>query len=302
MNRRHKTERFDREDLERLKQEQLKKVKPATQEELDEDGWEEIEVDDLGKPVKRIKSPTEQPIEILFQDEQVLVINKPAGLDSTRGQFVSEETVLDRLERQLPNLPESLRLVHRLDRDTSGAMVLAKTVDAQRKLSQQWETRTVEKTYLAIVHGVVHDPQGTIDIPLKKTNSAKHPVLPDPANGKPATTEYVVLDQFRQYALVQAHPITGRMHQVRVHFASQGTPLLVDKLYGSEAPLMLSEFKRGYRSSDRKGKEKPLIARTALHANKLSFDHPTTGERMTFTVEPPKDFAAAVKQLGKYGR
>jgi 23S rRNA-/tRNA-specific pseudouridylate synthase len=120
--------------------------------------------------------------------------------------------------------------------------------------------------------------------------------------GKSATTEYVVLDQFRQYALVQAHPITGRMHQVRVHFASQGTPLLVDRLYGSEAPLLLSQFKRGYRHSGRKAEEKPLIARTALHAHTLAFTHPTTGERLTFKVEPPKDFTATIKQLSKYGR
>lgn len=300
MSKRHKTEKFDREDLERLK-----KGEDLTEQDYDEEGWEEVEIDldePIKKSAKKVKTSKTLPIEILYQDEHVLVINKPSGFDSTRGQFVHEETVLDRLERQLPDLAEPLRLVHRLDRDTSGAMVLAKTVEAQRKLCPQWETRTVEKTYLAIVHGVVHEPQGTIDLPLKKTSSAKRPVLPDPAKGKSAVTEYVVLDQFRQYALVQAHPITGRMHQVRVHFASQGTPLLVDKLYGSEAPLMLSDFKRGYRPSGRKGQEKPLIARTALHAHTLAFDHPTTGERLNFTVEPPKDFAAVVKQLGKYGR
>jgi 23S rRNA pseudouridine955/2504/2580 synthase/23S rRNA pseudouridine1911/1915/1917 synthase len=299
MGKRHKTERFDREDLERLK-----KAEALTEKDYDEEGWEEIEIEEdkpISKP-KKLKASSALPIEILYQDDQVLVINKPSGLDSTRGQFVNEETVLDRLERQFSDLPESLRLVHRLDRDTSGVMVLAKTVEAQRKLCPQWETRTVEKTYLAIVHGVVHEPQGTIDIPLKKTSSAKRPVLPDPAKGKAATTEYIVLDQFRQYALVQAHPITGRMHQVRVHFASQGTPLLVDRLYGSEAPLMLSQFKRGYRHSGRKAEEKPLIARAALHAYTLAFTHPTTGERLTFKVEPPRDFAAAVKQLGKYGR
>jgi 23S rRNA pseudouridine955/2504/2580 synthase/23S rRNA pseudouridine1911/1915/1917 synthase len=274
--------------------------------EFEEAGWEEIEEDEFDlefqpqlKPKKKEKK---LPLKILYQDEAIVVIDKPSGMDSTRGQFASEETVLDRMEVELPDLAEPIRLVHRLDRETSGAMVLAKTKDAQRTLSEQWQTRTVEKTYLAITHGVVPTSEGVIDVPLKNTQSQKRPVLPDPARGKSATTEFKILEQYRQYTLVEAHPITGRMHQVRVHFASQGTPLLVDKLYGSSEPLLLSQFKRRYRSSHRKGDEKPLIARLALHAHTLAFDHPTTGERMTFTVEPPKDFTAAMKQLEKYGR
>jgi 23S rRNA pseudouridine955/2504/2580 synthase/23S rRNA pseudouridine1911/1915/1917 synthase len=271
-------------------------------EDFDEAGWIEEELEEEADERRRQKRLKPAPVTILHEDDDILVIDKPAGFDSVRGQFAGEVTVLDRLEKELPNMKEPLRVVHRLDRDTSGAMVLAKTEDAQRKLSEQWETRTVEKTYLAITHGVVPSREGVIDIPLKKTQSQKRPVLPDPSNGKPATTEFKVLEQYRSYTLVEAHPVTGRMHQVRVHFAAQGTPLVADKIYGSAEPLLLSEFKRGYHPSQRKGEEKPLIARLALHAHTLAFNHPLTGERLTFTVEPPKDFSAAVKQLGKYGR
>jgi len=271
-------------------------------EDFDEAGWIEEELEEEADERRRQKRLKPAKIKILYEDDAILVIDKPSGLDSVRGQFSGDETVLDRLEAELPNLKEPLRIVHRLDRDTSGVMVLAKTEEAQRKLSEQWETRTIEKTYLAITHGVVPSREGVIDIPLKKTQSQHRPVLPDPSKGKPATTEFKVLEQYRNYTFVEAHPVTGRMHQVRVHFAAYGTPLLADKIYGSEEPLLLSQFKRGYHPSRRKGEEKPLIARLALHAHRLAFDHPTTGERLTFTVEPPKDFSAAVKQLGKYGR
>jgi 23S rRNA pseudouridine955/2504/2580 synthase/23S rRNA pseudouridine1911/1915/1917 synthase len=271
-------------------------------EDFDEAGWIEEELEEEADERRKQKRQKPLPVKVLYQDADIVVIDKPAGLDSVRGQFAGDVTVLDRLEAELTDLKGPLRVVHRLDRETSGAMVLAKNEDAQRKLTEQWETRTVEKTYLAITHGVVPSREGVIDIPLKKTQSQKRPVLPDQQNGKPATTEFKVLDQYRNYTLVEAHPITGRMHQVRVHFAAQGTPLVADHIYGSEEPLLLSEFKRGYRPSGRKDEEKPLIARLALHAHTLAFNHPTTGERLTFTVEPPKDFSAAMKQLGKYGR
>jgi len=259
------------------------------------------EAEELSRPAREPKRPKTPEVDIVFQDEQIVVIHKPAGLDSTRGQF-AVESVLDVLEKKLSNLAEPLRLVHRLDRETSGLMVLAKTVDAQRNLSAQWETRTVDKTYLVIIHGMIQPEEGTIDLPLKKTGNQSRPVKVDHEGGKPATTEYKVLEQYRQYALVEAHPVTGRMHQIRVHFSVEGCPVLCDGHYGTPAPLYLSKFKRGYKAAGRKEEEKPLISRLALHANRLEFDHPATKERMKFELEPPKDFAAAVKQLGKYGR
>jgi 23S rRNA pseudouridine955/2504/2580 synthase/23S rRNA pseudouridine1911/1915/1917 synthase len=265
------------------------------------DEEEEEEKEKIQRPARPVKASKSPEVDILFQDEHILVVHKPAGVDSTRGQF-STESLLDILEKKLPKLPEPLRLVHRLDRETSGLMLLAKTIDAQRNLSTQWETRTVDKTYLVIIHGMIQPTEGTIDLPLKKTESQSRPVRVDHEDGKPAVTEYKVLEQYRQYALVEAHPITGRMHQIRVHFSSEGCPVLCDRHYGSPEPLYLSKFKRGYRHSERKEEEKPLIARLALHANRLEFDHPATNQRMKFQLDPPKDFSAAVKQLGKFGR
>jgi 23S rRNA pseudouridine1911/1915/1917 synthase len=291
-----------------------KKIEEFDEDDFDENEFDPIEDDEVEEEIvpkaakkKPLKEPPPArkipPVEIVFQDENLMVINKPSGLDSNRGQF-AVECVLDVLEAKLKDLPGPLRLVHRLDRDTSGLMLLAKTPEAQRNLSTQWETRSVEKTYLVIVHGVMQPREGVIDLPLKKTENNYRPVLIDHEKGKTAVTEYKVLDQFRQYALLEAHPVTGRMHQIRVHVAAHGCPVLCDPRYGSPDPLLLSGFKRRYKPPGRKEdeKERPLIARLALHANSLKFNHPVTNERMEFKVEPPKDFSATVKQLGKYGR
>ncbi len=271
--------------------------------EFDESEFDEEEFlsEEEEKPSRATRKSKTPPVEILFQDQHILVIDKPSGIDSTRGQF-SVECILDVLEAKLKDLTEPLRLVHRLDRETSGLMILAKTADAQRDLSTQWETRSVRKIYLVIVHGVMQPSEGTIDLPLRKTESQQRPIKVDHEQGKPSATEYKVLEQYRQHALIEAHPVTGRMHQIRVHFASEGCPVLCDRHYGSPEPLYLSKFKRGYKHSRRKEEEKPLIARLALHANHLEFDHPVTRERMKFELKPPKDFTATVKQLGKYGR
>ena len=146
--------------------------KPADEEELDD--LDEFEDEELAEEENAAPEPPPPPkipeVTVLFQDEHLLVIGKPAGVDSTRGQY-AQVSVLDVLEEKIKDLPGPLRLVHRLDRETSGLMLLAKTPEAQRDLSAQWETRTVEKTYLAIVHGVVGPAEGTIDLPLKKTHS-----------------------------------------------------------------------------------------------------------------------------------
>ncbi|MFA5865124.1 MAG: RluA family pseudouridine synthase [Phycisphaerae bacterium] len=287
-----------------------RKVDEDEVDEFEDDAWEEIP-DELVQTSRdrtaadivavEPKSHKSTVVEILFEDEHLLVINKPSGLDSNRGQFAAV-CVLDVLEARMENLPGPLRLVHRLDRETSGLMVLAKTAQAQKNLSEQWETRAVEKTYLVIVHGVMQPREGVIDLPLKKTENQARPVMIDHKKGKPAATEYDVVDQFRQFALVEAQPVTGRMHQIRVHFAAVGCGVLCDSHYGLPDPLLLSEFKRRYKPSHRKETEKPLIARLALHANLLKFKHPISGATMEFKLNPPKDFSAAVKQLGKYGR
>ncbi len=245
------------------------------------------------KPAKPVR------VEIVFQDEHIIVIDKPAGMDSVRGLY-SYNCVLDYLEEKLPDLRGAIRVVHRLDRDTSGLMVLAKTQEAQKHLTRQWEERSVEKVYLCLVKGFVFPECGTIDMPLTKTDKRSKPVTVDLRRGKDAITEYRLINQFREYALVEARLLTGRMHQIRVHFSSRGFPLICDSHYGSGEPLFLSQFKKGYRHSRRKA-ERPLISRLALHSYKLMFNHPQNGERMCFEKDPPKDFSSSVNQLKKFG-
>jgi len=221
-------------------------------------------------------------------------------MDSVRGLY-SYNCILDYLEEKLSGLNAPIRVIHRLDRDTSGLMILAKTEEAQRQLMQQWQEHSVEKVYLAIVRGFVSPEQGIIDMPLAKTDKRSKPVAVDLRRGKQAITEYHLINQFREYALVQAKLQTGRMHQIRVHFASRGFPILCDSHYGTKEPLFLSHFKKGYKPSYRKRQEKPLISRLALHSHKLTFNHPKTGQRVTFEKKPPKDFMSAINQLGKFG-
>ncbi len=238
-------------------------------------------------------------IDVVFQDEHIIVIDKPAGMDSVRGLY-SDNCILDYLEKNIDGLEGGLGVIHRLDRETSGLMVLAKNEDAQKNLSKQWAERSVEKLYLALVRGYVYPQEGIIEMPLSKTDKRSKPVTVDLRRGKQAVTEYRVINQFRDYALVEAKLHTGRMHQIRVHFSSRGFPLICDRHYGSKEPLFLSAFKKKYKHSNRK-EERPLISRLGLHSYKLSFEHPDTGERMSFVKEPPKDFASALNQLKKFG-
>lgn len=251
------------------------------------------------RPRRKKWDPATQPIEIVHQDEHLVVIHKPAGVITTRG-FHDQKTVLDRLNEQLgDSLDESLRLVHRLDADTSGVMVLARTYQAQRQLSRLWVSRRVEKTYLALVAGRPEADEGTVDLPLLKTPGSAKPVRVDRKRGKNAQTHFVVRQRYAGMALLEVHPRQGRMHQVRVHLAAVGLPLRVDALYGSGEPLLLSSFKVGYKPSVRRP-ERPLISRLTLHAWKLSFEHPGTGQMVEYVVEPAKDFSATVAQLDKH--
>jgi len=180
-------------------------------------------------------------------------------------------------------------------------MILAKTADAQRELSRQWRDQQVHKTYLAIVRGVVEVESGTINLPLRKTEKSVKPVVVGGKKARYAVTDYRVLQQFREFALIEARPRTGRMHQVRVHLAAVGLPIIADHHYGSPQAIYLSEFKRRFKPSGRKT-EHPLIDRLALHAKSVTFSHPATGSEMTFDTELPKDFARTLAQLEKHGR
>jgi len=238
-------------------------------------------------------------IEIVYQDDDILVINKPASVSVTKDRTGAPQLVdflAGQLGRQICN---QLRLVHRLDKDTSGVMILAKNKETQSKFSSYFEKGLVKKTYLAIVTGVVPSRQGTINAPL--TRSRKNPALMCIARkkAKAAVTDWQLLADFGPAALLAANPLTGRTHQIRVHLPSIGLPLAIDPLYGSSRPLFLSDFKLDYRLANGQT-EKPLIERLTLHAYQIELLKPQENRPDYFMAGLDKKFAACLKMLTKY--
>jgi 23S rRNA pseudouridine955/2504/2580 synthase/23S rRNA pseudouridine1911/1915/1917 synthase len=234
---------------------------------------------------------------LLYEDSDLIVANKPAGLLSIPDRFVPEKP---NLQHMLNHAFEKVWVVHRLDRDTSGLICFALNESAHRHLSLQFQERTVQKTYLAIVNGVVHKDQGTIDRAI-----APHPAqsgkMMAGSKGKKAITHYKVVERFRQFTLLELELETGRTHQIRVHLEALGHPLIVDELYGRRAAFFLSEVKqRGFNLAQGK-EERPLLTRQPLHALRLNLLHPASEQPLTLEAPLPKDMNAVVKQLKKWG-
>lgn len=207
-------------------------------------------------------------IEIIYVDDDILVINKPSGISVTADRS-SQVQLVDILAEQLgPQKAGELRLVHRLDKHTSGVMILAKTPEAQSKFSAYFAKKQVKKTYLALVTGILRGAEGTIDAPLAHARKKPGLMCIVRKRGKEAITNWKLLADFGVTALLAVYPLTDRTHQIRVHLPSIGLPFLIDPLYGNPKPLFLSDFKTHYRLG--KGQtEKPLIERLTLHAYQL---------------------------------
>ena len=234
-------------------------------------------------------------LDILHVDEDIVVVNKPAGVSTAHDPYREAGEVLLTV---LSDAMGKVWVVHRLDRDTTGVIVFARTEIAHRALSLQFEGRETAKLYHALCAGTPLQESCVVNAPLRADGDKQHRTVIDSREGKAATTNFRTLKRFKGYALLDAVPETGRTHQIRAHAASLGTPLVADPLYGDGKPLLLSAIKRGYRpSAHDTGEERPLIARTALHAMSLTLRHPATGEAMTFEAPYPKDFRAAVAQL-----
>lgn len=233
---------------------------------------------------------------LIYEDDALLVLDKASDVLTIPDRFKPE---IFNLYNWLEEAYGKIFTVHRLDRETSGLLVFAKTEEAHKSLSQQFEDRTVEKIYRVLVEGIMHEKEGAIDKRIDK-----HPAKPGKmivsAKGKPSLTLYKVIEEFKNFSLVEADIKTGRTHQIRVHFQAIGYPLAVDSLYGRNDAFYLSKIKKKY-NFGKEGEERPMMSRTSLHAFRLVLDHPTTGERMTFQTELPKDFGAVVKQLRKWG-
>jgi RluA family pseudouridine synthase len=249
-------------------------------------------------------------IEVIYQDDDILVVNKPAGVSVTKDRTGAAE-LADILAGQLgAQISSGLRLVHRLDKDTSGIMILARNKEAQSLFCSFFEKKLVKKTYLALVTGAISAQKGTISAPLAR--SRKKPALMCIAakKGKEAVTDWELLADFGTVALLAVYPLTGRTHQIRVHLPSIGLALATDPLYGSSRPLFLSDFKTNYRLA--KGQaEKPLIERLTLHAYQLSFRAEPKAESRNlfnnfssrpncFIASLDKKFTACLKMLTKH--
>jgi 23S rRNA pseudouridine955/2504/2580 synthase/23S rRNA pseudouridine1911/1915/1917 synthase len=236
-------------------------------------------------------------LELIHEDEHLLVVNKPAGLLTIPDRFGNKESLQGALERRFGKV----FIVHRLDRETSGILCFARNEAAHRHLSLQFEHHSADKFYLALLDGVLHHDEGEVDKPI-----GEHPSVPGKMaivhSGKPSLTFYRAAERFKRFTLAEALIKTGRTHQIRVHFQCIGYPLAVDALYGRRAAFYLSEIKgKSYKSGKYTETERPLMERTSLHSTRLKIDHPHTGERMEFKTELPKDFAAVLSQLRKWG-
>lgn len=245
-------------------------------------------------------------LEILAQTPDWVAVVKPAGLATIPGRG-EIDSVLERLAAQL-DLPHSgsddprIRVVHRLDKDTSGVLVFAKNSATQRHFSHQFQNNTAQKEYIALVVGRPQQSEGDIEAPI-----ARHPTDPKrmtvvKRGGRPARTLWKVEETFRGFSLLRLFPRTGKTHQIRVHLLHIGLPLAIDPLYnpsraGASTGLFLSTLKRDYRPT-RGERERPLIARLPLHAHRLALVDPS-GQPIALEAHIPKDLRAALNQLSR---
>jgi tRNA pseudouridine32 synthase / 23S rRNA pseudouridine746 synthase len=211
-------------------------------------------------------------ISILFEDEDVVAVDKPEGLAVIPERRPEAESLLGLLEARRD---EKLFVVHRIDKDTSGVVVLARNAQTHRFLNGQFETRQVEKTYLVLVHGSVEPETGTIDVPLRPFGSGRVGV--DVQKGKPSVTDFGVVERFDSYTLIEAHPRTGRRHQIRVHLYHLGHPIVGDRLYGDKA--VQSQFPR-----------------LMLHAQRITLQLPS-GPDLSVEAPVPESFHATLDTL-----
>ncbi|MBC6993379.1 RluA family pseudouridine synthase [Lewinella lacunae] len=244
--------------------------------------------------------PSALKFDVLYQDEHLIVVNKPSGL----------LTIPDRYDPDIPNLMhllgaqfgDPILAVHRLDRPTSGVLVVARNAETHRELNRQFEEREVDKIYHAIVEGQPGEAEVEVDEPIAN-NPGQTGRMMVSNKGKYAFTIFKQLESLgHQFSLLGVQIFTGRTHQIRVHLAYAGFPLLVDPFYGKRDAFRLSEIKGRRYNLGNDQEERPLLDRVPLHAARLAFDHPATGERMQFEAEMPKDMRAVLNQLRKLNK
>lgn len=237
-------------------------------------------------------------LEILYQDDDMLVVNKPAGVLVIPDRFNSDLPSLNRMLET--KLGQQVWVVHRLDRDTSGVICFAKNEQTHRYLSKLFEAHEVGKFYAGIVQGRVIPEEGRIEAPITEHPATKGKMMVA-KKGKLSVTDYKVAEQWALHSLVQFQIHTGRTHQIRVHMQSMGHPIVCDELYSDGKPFLLSAIKKKYKLSDKEETERPILSRLALHAYRLAL-HKEDGTLVDVQAPLPKDMAACVNQLNKWSK
>jgi 23S rRNA pseudouridine1911/1915/1917 synthase len=256
-----------------------------------------------GETVYLVRPPFEEPcavreLPIVYEDEVMLAIDKPPGLPVHPSASYHRNTVSFILQEKY-GYDAAPRIAHRLDRETSGLLLCSRTLADERLLKGAFEGRRMQKSYVAIVRGELAQDRGTIDLPMARPQHGLHVLMEVRRDGLPAVTEYRVRDRIAGYSLLELFPHTGRQHQLRVHLSALGHPIVGDKLYGPdrEAPFV---------ESIETGLTAELVARLgherhALHAHRLTFQHPSDGRTLTLEAPLAADMVALWSRLGGAG-
>jgi RluA family pseudouridine synthase len=238
---------------------------------------------------------------VIFEDEHIIAVNKASGVSVGGDRWDESKERLDKLVAEKVQLSLKLFTVHRIDRETSGLVVFAKNEAVHRRLSLAFEGRDVKKRYIAIVHGRPPWKETTCDLPLIPNGNKQHMTIIDKFRGKKSLTTFKLAGSAGNYSVLEAFPETGRTHQIRVHAAALGFPVVCDSLYGSGKPVLLSAIKKKWHGDPLD--ENPLLARLGLHAAELFL--PATavlvGDQsgLVLKAPTPRDISALLKQMEK---
>jgi len=259
-------------------------------------GGEEIQAGDVisvrAEREELTATPEALPLSIMYEDEDLLVVNKPAGMAVHLGAGLKSGTLVNALLHHVRNLSSAgdasrPGIVHRLDKMTSGLVVVAKNDAAHRQLAEQFKSRAVCKTYILLVHGRVSSAQGEISKPLGRDPIRRTRMKVGGLRPREALTRYQVIRRLRDFTLLEAHPETGRTHQIRVHFAVLGHPIVGDTTYGAPGKLRIG------------GREVATLSRTFLHAGFLEFQHPRLRRAVSFSAPLPPELAGFLAGLSE---
>ncbi|HLV62040.1 RluA family pseudouridine synthase [Galbibacter sp.] len=256
-------------------------------------------------PHEYLLTPEDIPLDIVYEDQELLVVNKPAGMVVHPGHGNYAGTLINALIFHFDNLPlnnnERPGLVHRIDKDTSGLLVVAKTENALSHLSKQFFHKTSEREYLALVWGDVKEDEGIVEghIARHPKNRLQMAVFPEGDQGKEAVTHYKVLERFGYVTLVSCRLETGRTHQIRVHMKFAGHPLFNDERYGGDKILKGTTFTKYKQFVENCFS---ILPRQALHAKTLGFEHPVSGKFLRFDTPLPEDMEQCIEKWRQYAK